>query len=122
MRRISRGILRRSSFTVRPLFPSPLLSPPGTAFSSSFCTDCPPPTLAVQGTRALLLNRMSHRQGHFMKSTMLDSQLATLQEPHETNEVNVAVVKLGQGEEEVEERGKAAVIEDAVQRARRFIG
>jgi gluconokinase len=57
-----------------------------------------------------------------MKSSMLDSQLATLQEPNETEEVNVAVVKLGQGENEAEERGKEAVVGDAVERARRFIG
>ncbi|KAJ8296854.1 DNA polymerase delta catalytic subunit [Rhodotorula toruloides] len=74
----------------------------------------------LQGTRPLLLNRMEHRAGHFMKASMLDSQLATLQEPHETDEVNVAVVKLGQGEGEAEERGKDAVIADAVARARRF--
>ncbi|KAL7338241.1 P-loop containing nucleoside triphosphate hydrolase protein [Rhodotorula toruloides] len=76
----------------------------------------------LQGTRPLLLNRMEHRAGHFMKASMLDSQLATLQEPHETDEVNVAVVKLGQGEGEAEERGKEAVIADAVARARRFVG
>jgi gluconokinase len=57
-----------------------------------------------------------------MKASMLDSQLATLQEPHETDEVNVAVVKLGQGEGEAEERGKEAVIVDAVARARKFVG
>ncbi|GAA5857181.1 hypothetical protein JCM8547_009358 [Rhodosporidiobolus lusitaniae] len=76
----------------------------------------------LQGSRALLLNRMSARQGHFMKASMLDSQLSTLQEPHETDEVNVAVVKLGQGQDEAEERGKNAVIQDAIERVRRFIG
>ncbi|GEM06433.1 DNA polymerase delta subunit 1 [Rhodotorula toruloides] len=70
----------------------------------------------LQGTRPLLLNRMEHRAGHFMKASMLDSQLATLQEPHETDEVNVTIVKLGQGEGEAEERGKEAVIADAVAR------
>jgi gluconokinase len=57
-----------------------------------------------------------------MKSTMLDSQLATLEEPHETNEKNVAVVKLGQGEGDAQERGVEAVVGDAVGRARRFVG
>ncbi|GAA6001687.1 hypothetical protein JCM10207_002267 [Rhodosporidiobolus poonsookiae] len=76
----------------------------------------------LQGTRALLLNRMQRRAGHFMKASMLDSQLSTLQEPHETDEVNVAVVKLGQGEGEVEERGVEAVVGDAVTRAKRFVG
>ncbi|GAA5869765.1 hypothetical protein JCM1840_000585 [Sporobolomyces johnsonii] len=76
----------------------------------------------LQGTRPLLLNRMEHRPGHFMKASMLDSQLATLQEPHETDEVNVAVVPLGQGEEGKEERGKEPVIGEAVEKVRRFIG
>ncbi|GAA5899924.1 hypothetical protein JCM6882_007003 [Rhodosporidiobolus microsporus] len=76
----------------------------------------------LHGTRTLLLNRMESRPGHFMKAPMLDSQLATLQEPHETDEVNVAVVKLGQGGEEAEERGIPAVVEDAVARVRTFIG
>ncbi|BGP12845.1 hypothetical protein JCM10213v2_000762 [Rhodosporidiobolus nylandii] len=76
----------------------------------------------LKGTRPLLLNRMEHRPGHFFKASMLDSQLATLQEPHETDEVNVAVVRLGKGEGEAEERGKDAVCEDAVERVRRMIG
>jgi len=76
----------------------------------------------VHGTRALLLKRMEARAGHFMKASMLVSQLATLEPPHETDEVNVAVVKLGQGDAEAEERGKEAVCQDAVERARRFVG
>ncbi|GAA5832900.1 hypothetical protein JCM11251_000523 [Rhodosporidiobolus azoricus] len=76
----------------------------------------------LHGTRALLLNRLESRPGHFMKAPMLDSQLATLQQPHETDEVNVAIIKLGQGEEETEERGIEAVVGDAVERVRKFIG
>jgi hypothetical protein len=48
---------------------------------------------------------MQHRAGHFMKATMLDSQLSTLQEPHETDEVNVSVVKLGSGPDEATGQG-----------------
>ncbi|GAA5978513.1 hypothetical protein JCM11641_007969 [Rhodosporidiobolus odoratus] len=76
----------------------------------------------LHGTRPLLLNRMEHRPGHFMKASMLDSQLSTLEQPHETDEVNVAVVRLGQGEEDAEERGKEAVVGDAVERVKNFIG
>jgi len=68
------------------------------------------------------LNRMKNRAGHFMKSTMLDSQLSTLEEPHETNEPRVVVVKLGQGEGEGEERGKEVVIGETVERLRAIIG
>ena len=39
----------------------------------------------LAGSRELLLQRMSQRQGHFMKAQMLDSQLATL-EPLEPDE------------------------------------
>ncbi|KWU45457.1 carbohydrate kinase [Rhodotorula sp. JG-1b] len=80
------------------------------------------PSLTVQGSRALLLNRMQHRAGHFMKASMLDSQLSTLQEPHETDEVNVSVVKLGSGPDEATERGKEAVIQEAVEKISRKVG
>lgn len=35
----------------------------------------------LRGTREVLWSRISGRQGHFMKPAMLDSQLATLEEP-----------------------------------------
>ncbi|KAJ3824152.1 P-loop containing nucleoside triphosphate hydrolase protein [Lentinula raphanica] len=35
----------------------------------------------IRGTRELLLDRMQKRQGHFMKASMLDSQLQTLEDP-----------------------------------------
>src|ERR1051326_1140698 len=35
----------------------------------------------LKGDRELLLERLSERHGHFMKPEMLDSQLATLEEP-----------------------------------------
>ncbi|GAA5922559.1 gluconokinase [Sporobolomyces koalae] len=76
----------------------------------------------LQGTRPLLLNRMQNRAGHFMKAGMLDSQLATLQEPHETDEPRITVVPLGQGSEGSEERGKSAVIDEAVRKIRAQLG
>lgn len=76
----------------------------------------------LQGSRTLLLNRMKHREGHFMKASMLDSQLSTLQEPHETDERNVSVVKLGTGPDEATERGKEAVISEAVDKMGQKIG
>ena len=35
----------------------------------------------LHGTRALIGERMAHRQGHFMPAALLDSQFATLEEP-----------------------------------------
>ncbi|HEY9732946.1 MAG TPA: gluconokinase [Drouetiella sp.] len=35
----------------------------------------------LKGDFQLFMNRLSNRQGHFMKSTMLESQFKTLQEP-----------------------------------------
>jgi gluconokinase len=35
----------------------------------------------LRGTRALLADRLATRRGHFMPPSLLDSQLATLQEP-----------------------------------------
>ncbi|GAA5907894.1 gluconokinase [Sporobolomyces salmoneus] len=76
----------------------------------------------LQGTRPLLLNRMQNRPGHFMKAEMLDSQLKTLQEPHQTDEPRVVVVPLGQGEDGSEERGKEVVIGEVIEQIRPLIG
>jgi gluconokinase len=35
----------------------------------------------LRGSRALLLDRMQHRTRHFMPASLLDTQLATLEEP-----------------------------------------
>ncbi|MET3614115.1 carbohydrate kinase (thermoresistant glucokinase family) [Rhizobium aquaticum] len=35
----------------------------------------------LHGSRELLLSRMTHRPGHFMPASLLDSQLATLEPP-----------------------------------------
>lgn len=50
----------------------------------------------LRGTRALLWSRISSRQGHFMKPAMLDSQLATLEEP-----TSALVVDIEQAPEQI---------------------
>ncbi|GAA6058719.1 hypothetical protein JCM10212_003407 [Sporobolomyces blumeae] len=76
----------------------------------------------LDGSRPLLLNRMQNRPGHFMKATMLDSQLATLERPEEGREPNVVVVRLGQGDGGSEERGKDVVVRETVERVERALG
>jgi gluconokinase len=44
----------------------------------------------LRGTRELLWQRINSRQGHFMKPAMLDSQLATLEEPGNALVVDIA--------------------------------
>ncbi|CAL9611138.1 gluconokinase [Streptomyces sp. Tu 3180] len=61
----------------------------------------------LTGDRALVEDRMSHRQGHFMPTALLDSQFATLQ-PLERDEAGVAVDVTG-GPEEIVERAAAAL-------------
>lgn len=43
----------------------------------------------LNGPKQLLVERMSNRQGHFMKRAMLESQLDTLGEPMKTGEGGV---------------------------------
>ena len=50
----------------------------------------------LRGSRELLWSRISARKGHFMKPAMLDSQLATLEEP-----VNALVVDIAPPPEEI---------------------
>ncbi|MFD3843907.1 gluconokinase [Streptomyces sp. NPDC058642] len=52
----------------------------------------------LAGDRALIEDRMSHRQGHFMPTALLDSQFATLQ-PLQEDETGVAVKVTGSPEE-----------------------
>ncbi|MER5788229.1 gluconokinase [Streptomyces sp. NPDC001980] len=54
--------------------------------------------LHLAGDRRLIEDRMSHRQGHFMPTALLDSQFATLQ-PLEADEPGVAVDVSGTPEE-----------------------
>ncbi|MFC4505474.1 MULTISPECIES: gluconokinase [Streptomyces] len=52
----------------------------------------------LSGERALIEDRMSHRQGHFMPTALLDSQFATLQ-PLQPDEAGVVVSVSGTPEE-----------------------
>ncbi|MDX3639453.1 gluconokinase [Streptomyces sp. MB09-02B] len=63
----------------------------------------------LAGDRPLIEDRMSHRQGHFMPTALLDSQFATLQ-PLEADEAGVAVDVSG-APEEIAERAVAALRE-----------
>ncbi|MDQ0989988.1 gluconokinase [Streptomyces sp. V3I7] len=63
----------------------------------------------LTGSRELIEERMSHRQGHFMPTALLDSQFATLQ-PLEADEAGVAVDVAG-GPEEITERAVNALSE-----------
>ncbi|MFF7869466.1 gluconokinase [Streptomyces qaidamensis] len=61
----------------------------------------------LTGDRALIEDRMSHRQGHFMPTALLDSQFATLQ-PLAEDEAGVGVDVAG-GPEEITERAAHAL-------------
>ncbi|MFJ8601258.1 gluconokinase [Streptomyces shenzhenensis] len=61
----------------------------------------------LTGDRALIEDRMAHRQGHFMPTALLDSQFATLQ-PLEPDEPGVTVDVSG-GPDEITERAVAAL-------------
>ncbi|MFF8101849.1 gluconokinase [Streptomyces sp. NPDC016640] len=63
--------------------------------------------LHLSGDRALVEDRMSHRQGHFMPTALLDSQFATLQ-PLGPDEAGAAVEVTGRPEE-IAERAAAAL-------------
>lgn len=58
----------------------------------------------IDGPRDILMDRMEKRPGHFMKASMLDSQLKTLESPVE--EEGVVVVSL---QDKTEDQVKAAV-------------
>ncbi|MFD4528046.1 gluconokinase [Streptomyces sp. NPDC058470] len=61
----------------------------------------------LTGDRALIEDRMSQRQGHFMPAALLDSQFATLQ-PLQADEAGVAV-DVSDGPGEITERAVAAL-------------
>ncbi|MER7183140.1 gluconokinase [Streptomyces hyaluromycini] len=62
--------------------------------------------LHLTGDRRLIEDRMSHRQGHFMPTALLDSQFATLQ-PLGADEPGVAVDVSGSPEEITERAVRA---------------
>ncbi|CAE6444649.1 unnamed protein product [Rhizoctonia solani] len=61
----------------------------------------------IKGTRESLFERMKKRQGHFMKASMLDSQLATLESPE--GEDGVVVIDLEATPEEQCEQAVAGL-------------
>ncbi|MFI5659553.1 gluconokinase [Streptomyces sp. NPDC051684] len=61
----------------------------------------------LTGSRELIEDRMGHREGHFMPTSLLDSQFATLQ-PLAADEAGVAVDVAG-SPEEIADRAVAAL-------------
>ncbi|MEB8339866.1 gluconokinase [Streptomyces endophyticus] len=61
----------------------------------------------LTGSRELIEDRMGHREGHFMPTSLLDSQFATLQ-PLAADEAGVAVDVAG-SPEEIADRATAAL-------------
>ncbi|SDP49783.1 gluconokinase [Streptomyces sp. cf386] len=61
----------------------------------------------LAGDRSLIEDRMSHRQGHFMPTALLDSQFATLQ-PLQADEAGV-VVDVSGNPEEITDRAVSAL-------------
>ena len=58
----------------------------------------------IDGSREVLMDRMTKRTGHFMKVDMLDSQLKTLENP--TGEEGVVVVPVTESTEEQVNRSR----------------
>ena len=54
---------------------------------------------------------MAGRKGHYMKQEMLDSQLATIEEPPVHGEKGVVVVNLDQHEDQVTEDAYKGILE-----------
>ncbi|KAF9479023.1 gluconokinase [Pholiota conissans] len=82
-RDILRGILKPASKDAQTL-PSHLEAPSPVALPTYF--------VFIDGSRELLMERMKKRTGHFMKASMLDSQLSTLESP--VGEDGVVVVSI----------------------------
>jgi gluconokinase len=53
----------------------------------------------LKGDRDVLMARMQHRQGHFMKAGMLESQLSTLESPEDEPGVVPVSVEMSTGEQ-----------------------
>ncbi|EIW73098.1 hypothetical protein TREMEDRAFT_24461 [Tremella mesenterica DSM 1558] len=67
--------------------------------------------LYCRGSRILLEERISARQGHFFGPKMLDSQLTILEDPVTSGEEGVAVVDIEGGREDVARRAERSVRE-----------
>lgn len=66
-----------------------------------------------KGSRELLTDRISKRKGHFFGSKMLDSQLATLEDPE--NETGVATVDISKTPEEITRQAVVKMVQLAKQ-------
>ncbi|KAJ7902166.1 P-loop containing nucleoside triphosphate hydrolase protein [Mycena olivaceomarginata] len=64
----------------------------GGASNTTAATGLPTYFVFIEGSREVLMDRMLKRSGHFMKATMLDSQLNTLENP--AGEEGVVVVSV----------------------------
>ncbi|NAW69780.1 AAA family ATPase [Vibrio sp. V27_P1S3P104] len=64
--------------------------------------------LFLDGDKSLIIERMRARQGHFMKSDMLDSQFATLQRPS-AEEKDVLTINIARDIDGVVEQAIAAL-------------
>ncbi|KAJ7346946.1 P-loop containing nucleoside triphosphate hydrolase protein [Mycena albidolilacea] len=64
----------------------------GDASNTTAATGLPTYFVFIEGSREVLMDRMLKRSGHFMKATMLDSQLNTLENP--AGEEGVVVVSV----------------------------
>lgn len=62
----------------------------------------------LKGSRELIENRMRSRQGHFMPTSLLDSQFAALEEPQE--EENAFAVSIDQSQAEIIEAISKAIV------------
>jgi len=54
----------------------------------------------LKGDKEIINERLSQRQNHYMPTTLLDSQLATLEEPNEQNE-NVITIDIQKSVDEI---------------------
>ena len=75
------------------------------------CAGRPLTFVFLHGSRALLASRLSGRKGHFMPSSLLDSQLATLEPP--VGESDVVTVDIDQPLEGIVAAAQAALADRA---------
>ncbi|KAH6906356.1 gluconokinase [Coprinopsis sp. MPI-PUGE-AT-0042] len=100
-RDIIRGRSKPASSSDPSTLPSHLQSQPAEVFPTYF--------VFIDGPREVLYERMEKRPGHFFKASMLDSQLATLEQPREDE--GVIVVSIESSTEDQVKRAKEQLIE-----------
>ncbi len=87
----------RSESSWRAGSPSSFPAPPSSAATGTSFRESTPGGLAfvfLHGSESVLAERMHHRTGHFMPSSLLQTQLATLEDP--TGEVRTVAVDVPQ--------------------------